>query len=43
MQKRIKELIAFMLVLAVLLGRGAAARHLKDDDVYVIPVGALGP
>ena len=30
---------AFM---AVLLGRGAAARHLKEDDVYVVPVGALG-
>lgn len=28
---------------AVLVGAGEAARYLKDEDVYVIPLGTLGP
>lgn len=29
--------------MAVLLGAGEIARYQPDDDVYVIPIGALGP
>ena len=29
--------------MAVLLGKCAVARYLRDDDVYVVPVGALAP